>query len=79
MNTLHENKEMLCSIFKFMDADGSGDIDLEEFKVGIELLNKRLPESSHFEDAEELFKLLDVDNSGTIDVEEFERVFRGDE
>ncbi|CAJ1947787.1 unnamed protein product [Cylindrotheca closterium] len=78
MNTLHENKDMLVSIFKFMDADGSGDIDLEEFKVGIELLNKRLPESSRFQDAEELFKLLDVDNSGSIDLEEFERVFDDD-
>ncbi|CAJ1947789.1 unnamed protein product [Cylindrotheca closterium] len=75
MNTLHESKDMLISIFKFMDVDGSGDVDLEEFKVGIELLNKRLPESSRFEDAEELFKLLDKDNSGSIDLEEFERVF----
>jgi len=79
MNTLNENKDMLVSIFKFMDVDGSGDIDLEEFKVGIELLNKRLPASSHFEDAEELFTLLDVDSSGTIDLEEFERIFDDNE
>jgi len=77
MNTLHDNKDMLLSIFKFLDIDGSGDIDLEEFKVGIELLNKRLPEHSHFHDAEELFNMLDVDNSGAIHLEEFEKVFDG--
>jgi hypothetical protein len=78
MSTLYENKQMLLTIFRFLDSDGSGDIDAEEFRVGIELLNKRLPEESHFQEHEELFELLDVDGNGTIDIKEFEKIFVDD-
>jgi Ca2+-binding EF-hand superfamily protein len=69
---------MLLTIFRFLDTDGSGDIDPEEFRLGIELLNKRLPEESHFQEHEELFQLLDVDGNGTIDIMEFEKIFVDD-
>eukprot|EP00980_Cylindrotheca_fusiformis_P012190 scaffold2962_cov126-Cylindrotheca_fusiformis.AAC.6 len=75
MSTLYENKQMLLTIFRFLDTDKSGDIDADEFSFGIELLNKRLPEESHFQEHEELFRLLDVDGNGTIDIREFERIF----
>eukprot|EP00980_Cylindrotheca_fusiformis_P012192 scaffold2962_cov126-Cylindrotheca_fusiformis.AAC.8 len=75
MSTLYENKQMLLTIFRFLDTDESGDIDADEFSFGIELLNKRLPEESHFQEHEELFRLLDVDGNGTIDIQEFERIF----
>jgi hypothetical protein len=78
MSTLYENKHMLLTIFRFLDTDGSGDIDPEEFRLGIELLNKRLPEESHFQEHEELFQLLDVDGNGTIDIMEFEKIFVDD-
>jgi hypothetical protein len=78
MSTLYENKHMLLTIFRFLDTDGSGDIDAEEFRVGIELLNKRLPEESQFQEHEELFELLDVDGNGTIDIMEFEKIFVDD-
>eukprot|EP00980_Cylindrotheca_fusiformis_P009902 scaffold2190_cov72-Cylindrotheca_fusiformis.AAC.6 len=75
MSTLYENKQMLLTIFRFLDTDKSGDIDADEFSFGIELLNKRLPEESQFREHEELFQLLDVDGNGTIDIQEFERIF----
>jgi Ca2+-binding EF-hand superfamily protein len=75
MLTLFENKEMMLTIFKFLDTDDSGTIDIEEFRVGIDLLNRRLPISSHFKDHVELFETLDIDNSGSIDIEEFNQFF----
>jgi hypothetical protein len=75
MSTLFENKEMMLTIFKFLDTDGSGTIDIEEFRLGIDLLNRRLPITSHFKDHVELFKALDLDNNGSIDIEEFNLFF----
>jgi Ca2+-binding EF-hand superfamily protein len=75
LSTLYENKDMLLTIFKFMDTDGNGTIDMEEFQFGIDLLNKRLPAGSHFKDHEVLFRALDVDGNGEIDIDEFNLVF----
>lgn len=75
VSRLHENKEMLLMAFKYLDRDGSGSIDLDEFRVGVDLVNKRLPEGSRLPDAEELFKALDLDGSGEIDLEEFNQIF----
>ena len=75
LSTLYENKDMLLAIFKFMDTDGNGTIDIEEFQVGIDLLNKRLPAGSYFKDHEDLFRALDVDGNGEIDIDEFDLVF----
>ena len=65
LSALYENKAMLLSIFKFMDTDGNGSIDPDEFEMGLNLLNKRLPEGAQFTSSEDLFKALDVDGSGT--------------
>jgi len=74
-STLYENKDMLLSIFRFLDTDGDGQISAEEFDVGIGFMNKRLPESSHFKDSYELFKAMDKDNNGAIDIDEFDQLF----
>ena len=77
--SLHENKDMLLSIFKFLDTDGSGTIDIDEFEVGMKLLNKRLPLAAQFEDHKELFSALDADGNGEIDIEEFHQLFSENE
>ena len=66
---------MLISIFKFLDVDGSGSIDKEEFRVGLDLLNRRLPATARFKDHEKLFRALDVDRSGELDLDEFNLIF----
>ena len=60
---------MLMSIFKLLDKDGSGEIDGEEFQLGIQLpLNTRPPAVSRFKDPDALFRgALDADGNGTID------------
>eukprot|EP00934_Nitzschia_sp_Nitz4_P005351 Nitzschia sp. Nitz4//scaffold90_size81538//17809//19191//NITZ4_005314-RA/size81538-processed-gene-0.16-mRNA-1//1//CDS//3329559996//5341//frame0 len=75
LTTLHENKDMLVTMFKFLDKDGGGTIDMEEFRMGIDLLNRRLPESVHIQNPQALFDALDVDRSGALDLEEFASFF----
>lgn len=75
ISTLQQNKDMLLTIFKFLDTDGSGSIDPEEFRVGVDLLNKRIPGGAKFNDPDKIFHALDVDGSGTIDIDEFNSLF----
>jgi Ca2+-binding EF-hand superfamily protein len=76
MEILYANHSMLVTVFKFFDVDGNGRISLQEFKTGINLLNKRLPSDKQIQDPEELFHALDLDGKGTIELEEFTEVFR---
>jgi Ca2+-binding EF-hand superfamily protein/diadenosine tetraphosphatase ApaH/serine/threonine PP2A family protein phosphatase len=66
VEALHSNHEMLLTAFKYLDSDHSGTIDPDEFQVGIDALNKRLPERQKINDAAELFELLDSDGNGVI-------------
>lgn len=75
MSTLYENRDMMITIFRFLDKDGGGTISREEFRMGIDLLNRRLPAAARFQDSDELFQALDVDRSGEIDLDEFEGFF----
>jgi Ca2+-binding EF-hand superfamily protein len=75
MSTLSENKDILLTVFNFLDVDGSGTIDKEELKFGIDLLNQRLRFDAKFNDHEVLFGALDVDGSGGINLEEFNLIF----
>jgi len=54
-------------VFKNFDADGSGEIDLEEFKVMLKKLRIQMSSAK----AVKYFKMCDVDDSGSIDFEEF--------
>ena len=63
--------------FDSVDTDGSGEIDIKEFKQIIEKLAKELdtnpPEDEEFE---EIMEQLDTDRSGKIDFEEFKVLIR---
>jgi Ca2+-binding EF-hand superfamily protein len=72
---LHDNHEMLLTVFKFLDVNGSGEISLEEFRQGVHLLNRHLPPDRQLNDTEKLFRVLDKDRSGQITFEEFEQIF----
>jgi len=73
---LKRNHDMLRTAFKFLDRDGSGEIDFDEFRIGIDLLNKQLQgEGGQLRDAKELFDLLDADGSGSISLDEFSQIF----
>lgn len=76
LGSLKQNREMLLLAFEFLDADGSGAIDFEEFKTGVELVNKRLPKNQQFQDVKmSLFEALDDDGSGDIDLSELNQIF----
>uniref|UniRef100_A0A7N1A5P9 non-specific serine/threonine protein kinase n=1 Tax=Kalanchoe fedtschenkoi TaxID=63787 RepID=A0A7N1A5P9_KALFE len=57
----------LKEMFKMIDADNSGQITLEELKVGLEKVGSKLKDS----EIEHLMQAADIDNSGTIDYKEF--------
>ena len=73
---LHENFEMLLTVFKYLDKDHSGSLSLDEFVTGIALLNRRLPKERQIAKPKELFKALDIDGNGEVTVEEFTAGFR---
>ncbi|GAA0173054.1 non-receptor serine/threonine protein kinase [Lithospermum erythrorhizon] len=57
----------LKQMFKMIDADNSGNITLEELKVGLEKVGANLKDS----EITDLMQAADIDNSGTIDYGEF--------
>lgn len=59
--------------FKIMDDNGSGNLDLYEFRKGIKDFQIDIDEK----DVEGLFKAFDIDGSGVIDFDEFIRVVVG--
>ena len=63
-------------MFKFLDVDGSGEVDREEFCNGINELKRRNPDSVLSFDAEALFDSIDADKNGTIELSEFQHAFQ---
>lgn len=76
LQVLQQNHAMLLAAFEFLDMDGNNSIDREEFRTGVELLNKRLPENARIKDCDELFSLIDLDDSGDISIQEFGRLLQ---
>jgi diadenosine tetraphosphatase ApaH/serine/threonine PP2A family protein phosphatase len=76
MEILYANHAMLMTVFKFLDADGSGYVNRNEFRIVIDLVNKRRSKDRQLQDPDVLFRALDTDNNGLINLEEFSRVFQ---
>ena len=75
MESLQANHKMLLTVFKFLDVDGNGSVDRDEFRQGLRLINKHLPDDQQLKNADVLFDKLDLDGNGSIDLHEFEEAF----
>lgn len=69
------NEVELRSLFEQMDADGSGDLSLQEIRVALDDEKIRRSSMISKEKADILFAQADEDGSGTIDWEEFRKYF----
>merc|ERR1719387_161672 len=58
-------------LFHQMDADGSGDLDLDEILNAPVHIQEHLTKIMQTDNLVELFEILDVDGSGSLDVDEF--------
>ena len=73
---MHRNAAQMMVVFRFLDQDGSGAVDVTEFRAGVELLNSRLPPEQAMADVDALFESIDLDSDGHIQFEEFCAVFK---
>lgn len=75
--SLYKNLDALQYIFRLMDKDGSGSIEISEFVEAMLLMSKHLEgrEISR-ETAEEMAAAVDLDHNGEIDFNEFVESFR---
>merc|ERR1712060_153509 len=58
-------------MFREMDEDGSGQLDISELRGASEEIKSQLQRICNMEDVEEIFKSLDYDESGAVDIDEF--------
>merc|ERR1719174_2260463 len=58
-------------MFEQLDADGSGDISLDEIEAAPPELAEELAKCFETDDMVELFEILDVNQSGTVSIHEF--------
>merc|ERR1719387_2967202 len=58
-------------MFKMLDADGSGDISLDEIASAPPELAEELAKCFETDDMAELFEILDGNQSGTVSIHEF--------
>lgn len=76
LEAMHRNAAQMMVVFRFLDQDGSGAVDVAEFRAGVELLNSRLPPDQAMADVDKLFESIDLDSDGQIQFEEFCAVFK---
>jgi protein phosphatase len=70
-DVLHRSKVQLRAAFRMMDIDGSGKIDVAEFKAGLEALNVLLEVPLSDSQISTLHSVIDKDKDGSISYEEF--------
>ncbi|ETW02752.1 hypothetical protein H310_05251 [Aphanomyces invadans] len=76
-NNMYRYRKRLQALFQVFDQDGNGTINLDEFKAGIDILNKHLPPGMKpFTHAEDLMKSLDLAHDNEININEFMECFR---
>merc|ERR1719336_113460 len=61
----------LRAMFKEMDEDGSGELDIHELRAADDETKAQLQRICNMDDVEEIFKSLDYDESGSVDIDEF--------
>jgi len=61
----------LRNIFLAIDADESGEVDMDEIRGASEETREQLTQVADLEEIEEVFHMLDVDGSGSISIDEF--------
>jgi Ca2+-binding EF-hand superfamily protein len=70
-NILFQHRIQLKNAFRLIDLDGSGQITLDEFRNGLELLNTSLEFPLTDEQVESLLLALDKNGDGVLSYEEF--------
>merc|ERR1711881_134596 len=68
---LDAKHESVFNMIKELDADGSGEIEFEEF---LEMMTATMSHKSSREDVEKAFKLFDTDRTGEISLDNMKRV-----
>jgi len=71
-DALHNQADSLFAIFKDIDKDGSGEIDVKEWTAALQKLGLDMPATR----AERIFKALDVSGDGEIEYGEFLAAFK---
>lgn len=73
---IYKGRFKLKHLFRKMDLDGNGRIDLKEFEIGINALNSTLVAPLTNDQVKIIFDAVDKDHSGEIDYEEFIQAFQ---
>jgi voltage-gated sodium channel len=62
---------VLNELFTSMDADGSGELEIDEIMEATDEQKDQLKRICNMDDIEEVFKMLDYDDSGALSIDEF--------
>eukprot|EP00658_Telonema_sp_P-2_P025495 TRINITY_DN20270_c0_g1_i9.p1 TRINITY_DN20270_c0_g1~~TRINITY_DN20270_c0_g1_i9.p1 ORF type:complete len:550 (+),score=143.14 TRINITY_DN20270_c0_g1_i9:255-1904(+) len=65
---MYKQLKLMQAMFAYFDHDNDGFISRSEWNLGIEILNKELPDQQF--DGERFFDILDLDKSGRISINE---------
>lgn len=71
LDLLHRQKVELESLFRLFDTDGNGSLTREEFREGIESLQKQLKAPLTTEQIDSLIERIDRNRDGNISIAEF--------